>query len=256
MKYFLLLLGLAISCGLFAQTLTDGYRSTHWSVELSGGANFAVNHNPVLDRISTDGRNLLPGMRGGLAGVMSGELSKSSLMVGVDIIQDRVDLLDYREEPLDVARQFGIAVGSNGRVREGTLRVRETQLRVRVQHRVAIKKFDVEYGLLVSGRIGGDQRYDFQQTTTDWVDPITGQLLAFDEPLMSNGSYIIPEEQLNSNTYGGFLLGGGYRITPRLGVRVEWELGVNLRNGIFIENRYKQYHERLGISLSYGLFGE
>lgn len=134
--------------------------------------------------------------------------------------------------------------------------VRETHLRGMIAHRININKFDVQYGFSVSGRVGGEQTYNFQQTTTAWQDPVTGGRIVFDEPLVSNGTLTFPESQLNENTYLGLLLGGGFRATPRLGLRLEWEMGVHLRNRSFISNRYKQYHQRLGLSLSYRFFGE
>ena len=249
--FYPLLFFLLLACTLKGQSSQGTYRSTVWGAELTAGSNFALGYNPVLSRISVSGRTLLPGWRTGILGTMAGQQSKSVLLLGLDVFRDRADLLDYREETRELFDAFTGPDDNASRFREGTLMVRETQLRGMVAHRIAINKLDLQYGLSVSGRVGGEQTYDFQQTTTAWIDPITGGRIVFGEPLVSNGSLVLPEDQLNSNTYLGLLLGGGYRITPRLGVRLEWELGVHLRNGAFISNRYKQYHQRLGLFLSY-----
>lgn len=256
MRAFYLLAFLLVTCALNGQSSQDEYRSTLWGSELTAGSNFALGYNPVLSRTSVGGRTLLPGWRAGIQGTMAGRQSRSVLLFGLEVFRDRTDLLEYREGNLDFFNAPGPMDDAGIRFREGTLTVRETHLRGMIAHRITIRKFDVQYGLSVSGRLGGEQVYDFQQTTTAWLDPVTGGQIEFEQPLLSNGRYIIPEKQLNENTYLGLLLGGGYRITPRLGIRLEWELGVHLRNRSFISNRFKQYHQRLGFFLSYGLFGE
>jgi len=254
MKVSGLLVFMLFACTLNGQSSPGAYRSVIWGVELSAGSNFALGYNPILSRETTGGRTLLPGWRAGVSGTMAGRQSRSVLLLGLDVFRDRTDLLSYRQE----TRFFFDAEpdGNDIRFREGTLRIRETQLRVMIAHRITLNKFDVQYGLSASGRVGGEQVYDFQQTTTAWLDPVTGGRIAFEEPLVSNGRFVVPEKVLNDNTYLGLLLGGGYNLTPRLGVRLEWELGVHLRNGSQISNRYKQYHQRLGLFLNYGLFGE
>lgn len=254
MRAFYLLSYLLITCALNGQTDRGEYRSTIWAAELAAGSNFALGYTPLLSRITVSGRTVLPGWRAGIRGTMAGRQSRSILLLGLDIFQDQTDLLHYRQTSQSFF-DFS-AVEDQIRFREGTLVIRETHLRGMIGHRIMLNKFDVQYGFSVSGRIGGEQTYDFLQTTTAWVDPITGGRIVFDEPLVSNGSQTFPEAQLNANTYLGFLLGGGYYITSRLGLRVEWELGIHLRNGTFISNRYKQSHQRLGLFLSYRLFGE
>lgn len=256
MRAFYLLSCLLLACVLNGQSDRGEYRSTIWAVELTAGSNFALGYKPLLNRIAVNDRTPLPGWRAGIQATMAGRQSRSILLMGVDVFRDETDLLGYRHTAQSLSGFFPTVDATETRNREGTLAVRETQLRVILAHRITIRKFDVQYGLSVSGRIGGEQTYDFQQTTTSWLDPVTGGRIVFAEPLVSNGSRTFPEDQLNRNTYLGLTLGGGYLITPRLGVRIEWERGLHLRNGSFISNRYKQSHQRLGLYLSYRLFGE
>lgn len=254
MRVFYLLIALALACTLSGQPSGEEYRSTIWGAELSGGSNFALGYNPILSRETTEGRTLLPGWRAGIRGTMAGRRSRSALLLGLDVFRDRTDLLGYRQETRSF---FDVEPDGNDiRFREGTLMVRETQLRGMIAHRITLSKFDIQYGLSASGRVGGEQVYDFQQVTTAWLDPVTGGRITFEEPLVSNGRFVVPGEVLNDNTYLGLLLGGGYQLTTRLGVRLEWELGVHLRRGSQISNRYKQYHQRLGLFINYGLFVE
>lgn len=258
MRAFYLLSCLLLACVLNGQSDRGEYRSTIWAAELTAGSNFALGYKPLLNRITVSGRTVLPGWRAGIRGTMAGRQSRSILLLGLDAFQDRTDLLGYRQVNESLSNLFGVADDdAELRSREGTLTVRETRLRGMIAHRITINhKLDLQYGLSVSGRIGGEQTYDFQQTTTSWLDPVTGGRIVFAEPLVSNGSRTFPEYQLNRNAYLGLTLGGGYLITPRLGVRMEWELGLHLRDGSSINNRYKQSHQRLGLFLSYRLFGE
>lgn len=256
MRAFYLVSCLLTACVLSGQSDRGEYRSTIWAAEVTAGSNFALGYKPLLSRITVSGRTPLPGWRAGVQATMAGRESSSVLLFGLDVFRDETDLLDYRQASESLLDLFATFDGAETRVREGTLAVRETHLRAIIAHRITIRKFDVQYGLSVSGRVGGEQTYDFQQTTTSWLDPATGGRIVFAEPLVSNGSLTFPKNQLAKNTYLGLSLGGGYSITPRLGVRIEWELGVHLRNGSFINNRYKQSHQRLGLLLSYRLFGE
>ena len=256
--HYLIILLLVLSCtAVRAQRNSQPVPGTIWGLEVNGGLNLAVSHQPIFRAISLESRTLQPGWRAGLAVVMDGARSASSLLVGVDVLHDRVALNGYREENLSALNFFAPSPTNEVlRFREGTYTVAETQLRGRVVHRIRVKPITLSYGLAVSGRVGGGQRFDFTQTTLAWIDPASGRLLNFTVPLMSEGQHNVPASVLNEQTYGALLFGVGYRPTAALLINLEAEVGVHVRDRDRLRSRYRRQHLRVGLTAAYRLIGE
>lgn len=246
MKITIISVLLVLASGLSAQT--------YWDIELQAGTNAALSHKPVLSRIDYSGRTYQPSWRVGLTAVMSGRKSKSSLLLGADIINDRLAFNDYEVGGVNDAFFMGdiLSVGSG---RRGEFQINETQLRVLIGHRINLNPVSLEYGFAISGRLFGGQQFDFVQTTASWVDPITGLPLILEEPLVSSGTAEVPKNELNRNAYTALVLATGYRVTERLAVRLEAELGLVLRRDV-LENRYRQQRLRLGLVAAYALYSD
>lgn len=238
---------------LSAQAQRGLPNQTIWNLELQAGTSFALSRKPVLKRIDFSGRTFRPGWRLGAAAILSGRISKSALVMGLDLINDRVDLNDYAPLRPRTNEVTGEAFASP---RIGTLRINETQLRGLIGHRIDINPVTLQYGLSFSAYVGGGRRYDFVQTTTSFTDPITGQPIPLDEPLVSSGSSDVPKSELNRGAYGGLLIAVGYSVTPRLNILLDFEQGLVFRNGAKLDNRYKQEHIRLGIVAAYRFFND
>lgn len=251
MHQLAILLLLLWSGFLSAQAQGDIPTQTIWHLELQAGTNFALSRKPVLERIDFTDRTLQLGWRLGAAAIMGGRISKSSLVMGLDLLNDRVDLNGYAPLKPRINEDTGEVFPSP---RIGTLRVNETQLRGLIGHRIDINPVTLQYGLGFSAYVGGGRRFDFVQTTLSFTDPITGQPIPLEEPLISSGNSEVPKAELNKSAYGGLIMAVGYAITPRLNILLDTELGLVFRNGTNLDNRYKQDHFRLGIVAAYSFY--
>lgn len=237
---------------LAAQSVNSKGNTHKLSLEASAGVNYAIMRSPRPDRITNSGLQLLPGYRVGITGTQHLGYSRTKLLLGFDLINDRGVLRDYTKTSIN---GFFSEVAA-GRIRTGELMIDETHLRGNLGVRIDWEKVALISSFSVSGVVSGGQVFDFIQTTTAISDPVTGITIQLDEPLVSSGSIAYPESELRQNTYGALLLAGGYRISDRFTVWLELELGVQMGSGFSLDREYKQHNARLGLVAGYRIFGQ
>lgn len=252
MRGFIFLLLLLSGTPASAQNYPVERVAPLFRLEVLAGANLAINRKPRPSRISSQGAQLLPGYRLGLAGNLSLSNSRTSLLFSLDFIQDRMVVTNYTKNSSNSLNGGPLA----DRFRTGELDINETHLRGAFGVRIDWKKISLISAFSVSGFVGGGQTYAFEQRTSSVIDPFTGLIITLAEPLVSSGSVEYPTEALRRNTYGALVVAPAYRLTPRLSLSLELELGVQLGGGVSLSEEYKQHNARLGLVVGYRIFGQ
>ncbi len=243
---------LLLSLPLLAQSEGRHGTATTFSLDGTVGMNYALSRKPRPDRISSQGVALQTGLRAGLAGNLHLSYSRTSLILGFDLIQDRVIVNNYTKQ----SNSNLLFEPEPLRIRTGELAVNETQLRGHLGVRIDWEKVALISSFSVSGMVSGGQTFDFVQTTRGFADPFTGNTIFLDEPLVASGSVDYPTQALRENTYGALLLAGGYRLSPRFTLWLELELGLQVGRSISSDREYRQFNSRIGLMAGYRLVGQ
>ncbi|MEM6772758.1 MAG: hypothetical protein AAF597_19425, partial [Bacteroidota bacterium] len=82
----------------FAQTDSRTRPESGLSLDGTFGANFALVRTPRPERIESQGIDLKIGLRAGLLGNLHFARSRTALILGLDVIQDRVVLNNYTKQ--------------------------------------------------------------------------------------------------------------------------------------------------------------
>ena len=215
-----------------------------FSLDLTAGLNLALKRSPLVSRISTGSTTPRAGFRAGVRGNIRIQRGTTLATLGIDYLRDRLMIDEYRKTSFST-QDSDVPL----RERLGTLTVNESFLRIPVGLRHDWERISLRYGFALNFRLGGEQCYDFVQTTRGLEDRFGSILVIFDEPVVAPGSRVFPVQQTG---YGSLWLAVGYRITEQITLLADADLGVFLPD----IREYRHSHLRLGVTASYRLLGQ
>jgi hypothetical protein len=242
MRYLLLVFSFL---AIFSDINGQGAGFPTIGLEVEAGANFAVVRSPILDEVEAGKLSLRPGYQMGL-NLALWPSGPSSLIFTTALMQERGVINDYR---LKEGEQVGLFVPPTANLQtiSGEVTIKETWFRVGLEGHFRLKKFVFIGGVQVSTAFSGSLEYDFTKTTIGLYEPITDQVINFEEPIVRDGS----REFYGSNAppgHVGAILGLGFEPTERLSLRLRYDLG--LRAGP-VTMEFRMRRARLGVTASY-----
>ena len=214
-------------------------------LELEAGANLAILRSPILEEVEAGKLSLQPGYQIGL-NLALWPSGPSSLIFTTALMQERGVINDYRLKEGEQVSLFGNPT-ANLQTISGEVTIKETWFRIGLEGHFRLKKFVFIGGVQVSTAFSGSLEYDFTKTTAGLYEPITDQIITFEEPIVRNGS----REFYESNSppgHVGAILGLGFEPTERLSLRLRYDLG--LRAGP-VNREFRMRRARLGLTASY-----
>ena len=238
---------LLFSAGLSAQTysppppppdidqLPQGGSNTDWqksknfttNFSMSAGPSFAFGRRPLGTRITSDGTTLRPGFFVGTDFELRTLEEEFSLVLGIDLINDRAELRDYQRRSL-----------------VGELAVEEFWLRWRLGFNFGRERWRVGTGVQLNSWLSSNDRFLFTETITELCDR-NFDCFVLDEPVVRRG---ISSGSARPNNYFGFTLDASYRFTPRLSTRLRADTGLHLfSNYSFDTNRFRRMRADVGL---------
>jgi hypothetical protein len=198
---------------------------------------------------TTDGLRPGTGARAGIKALIFPE-ADIKMVLGFDFLHDRGTLNNYRRE-----RRGSIFFAADpdevSSVREGNVTINEKWWRARLGLGFPLGRLSGEVAFMVSSILNGSQRYDYRQTTTALVDPVTGQTIPLNPPIVRSGSREFFQD--NFGGYGGVTFALSYPFTERLKVELEYEQGWHLDGSGGGFEEWRQRRSRLGLTVAYRL---
>lgn len=220
------------------------------AVEVSAGGNLITRRRLLNDFPTVDGLQPGLGARAGLKATFFPE-SDVRLILGVNFLNDRGTLNNYRKESTG-GLLFLDEPNEVNRVRAGDVTINEKWWRLSLGLGFPLGRFSGELAFMASSIISGSQLYNYQQTTTAFVDPITRQTIPLNSPIVRAGSRDFYRE--NFGGYGGITLALSYPLTERLSVALEYEQGWHLDSNGGRFDEWRQRRSRMGLTVGYRLF--
>jgi len=214
-------------------------------LEAEIGANLAVSRKPRVSGFSADNLRVQPGYQLGLNLVLW-PTGPSSLIFGATLLEEKGTLTNYRSEG-SFSDRGAAAVGEPFQRTTGELDINERWLRGSMEGHFRLGKLVLIAGLELSASLSGSMIYNYTTTTNAWFEPITGRVVAFEEPIVRNGSRDLVDQDFRPG-HAGAIFGLGYEPTDRLSVRLKYDVGV--RFGPAYEE-YRMRRARLGITAAY-----
>lgn len=212
-----------------------------FGLELGGGANFTIGRASRRDFDQSKGVALRPAPFAGINLVLlPGE--PVAFALGMEYVWDRGRIKNYVTTSSDFSSEFSV---EPERKREGSVRINEHFLRLRGEMRFNIGKVSISPGAQISRYLGGSQLYEYVQTTQIFSDPHTGTVFVLPEPSVHAGKGIFPDH--NFGGYVGLLLGLGYRVNPKLALRLDFDLGIHGRRYNITEVRQNRSRANVGV---------
>jgi len=221
------------------------------AVEVSAGGNLVTRRKLLYDFPTVDGLRPGLGARAGLKATVFPD-SDVRLLLGVNFLNDRGTLTNYRKES-NGGLFFVADPNEVNRIRTGDVTINEKWWRLSLGLGFPLGRFSGEVSFMASSILNGSQLYNYQQTITAFVDPITGQTIPLNSPIVRSGNRNFYRD--NFGGYGGITFAISYPLTERLNVELEYEQGWHLdANGGSFEE-WRQRRSRMGLTLGYRLFG-